>query len=74
MLVLFPKVQFVILSFITSPQFNTSGSSVAFGERVSFQLSSSDELGNFRETVWSVKAPLEDQVSDLLLSLLLQIQ
>ena len=36
---------------------------MSFGERVSFQLSSSDELGNLREAVWSVTAPLEAQVS-----------
>ena len=44
-------------------QFNTSNSTVAFGERVPFQLSSADELGNFREAVWSVSVPLKAQVS-----------
>lgn len=47
----------------TVRQFNTSTSTVAFGEKVSFELSSADELGNFREAVWSVTAPLEPQVS-----------
>lgn len=45
------------------PQFDTSTSTVAFGERISFLLSSADELKNFREAVWSVTAPLEPQVS-----------
>ena len=45
------------------PLFNTSTSTVAFGEQVSFRLSSEDELNNFREAVWSVTAPLEPQVS-----------
>ena len=45
------------------PLFNTSTSTVAFGEKISFRLSSEDELNNFREAVWSVTAPLEPQVS-----------
>ena len=45
------------------PLFNTSTSTVAFGEQISFRLSSEDELMNFREAVWSVTAPLEPQVS-----------
>ena len=35
---------------------------VGFGEKVSFRLYSSDQFDNFRETVWSVNAPLEMQV------------
>lgn len=52
-----------LMYFMQLFQFNTSQSSVAFGERVRFQLSSADELGNFREAVWSVSVPLETQVS-----------
>ena len=43
-------------------QFN-SGYSVSYGERVSIELTSLDQLGNFRESVWSVNIPLEPQVS-----------
>ena len=35
---------------------------VGFGERVSYRLFSTDQFQNFRETVWSVNAPLEMQV------------
>lgn len=33
-----------------------------FGEKVLFRLYSSDQFNNFRETVWSVNAPLEMKV------------
>lgn len=59
----FLSAYYFVLVSLDMFQFNTSSSTVAFGERVAFQLSSSDELGNFREAVWSVSAPLEDQVS-----------
>ena len=42
-------------------QFNSSYS-VSYGERVSIELTSLDQLGNFRESVWSVNIPLEPQV------------
>lgn len=61
--VVFLSAYYFVLVSLDMFQFNTSSSTVAFGERVAFQLSSSDELGNFREAVWSVSAPLEDQVS-----------
>ncbi len=40
----------------------SSDSTVSYGERVSISLTSLDQLGNFRESVWSVNAPLEQQV------------
>jgi hypothetical protein len=37
---------------------------VSYGERVSFSLSSQDQLNNFREAVWSVSIPGDVEVRD----------
>ena len=44
-----------------TPQFNTSEETVSYGERVSYHLTSLDQLDSFREAVYSINAPLVTQ-------------